>query len=354
MTSWIIGRRSAVVLATTGAVALGAFAALAVEAEAAPTAPYTVGVANNLKGNGWREEMICSIKAQALVSGKVDKVIAISENHSTQQQINDIRSLISQGADIILINPSDRDKLNATIRQATAKGIIVVAVDQGVSEKSAYVVANDQVAYGRLGAEALFKKMGGKGNVVEMRGFAGVPADTDRHTGFNQALKKYPNIKVVKSVFTDWNYTKGGQQARDLLTSGVSINGIWTSGIDYTVAEAFKTAKKPLVPIVGADNNGFLKQLATNTPRGVTGSVVTNPAVVGAVGLQVALDALAGKNPKKSNLLTPEVWDSSKDKAKIQASIVPGQGPTYVARTQIAPWTKYTTKQLTSCVGPGE
>ena len=63
-------------------------------------------------------------------------------------------------------------------------------------------MTNDQVAYGRLGAAWLFKQIGGKGNVVEMRGIAGVPADTDRHTGFQQALKKYPGIKVVKQTFT--------------------------------------------------------------------------------------------------------------------------------------------------------
>ena len=36
---------------------------------------YVVGVSNTLIGNGWREEMICSIKAEAEASGKVSKVI---------------------------------------------------------------------------------------------------------------------------------------------------------------------------------------------------------------------------------------------------------------------------------------
>ena len=109
-------------------------------------------------------------------------------------------------------------------------------------------MTNDQVAYGRLGAEWLFKKLGGKGNVVEMRGIAGVPADTDRHTGFQQALKKYPGIKVVKRTFTGWSFAPGGKQMLDILNSGVQVDGVWTSGIDYTVVNAFKTAGKPYVP----------------------------------------------------------------------------------------------------------
>jgi ribose transport system substrate-binding protein len=41
---------------------------------------YVVGVSNTLTGNGWREEMICSIKAQAESSGKVSKVIVANRN----------------------------------------------------------------------------------------------------------------------------------------------------------------------------------------------------------------------------------------------------------------------------------
>jgi len=101
------------------------------------TTKYVVGVSNTLQGNGWREEMICSIKAQAKASGVVSKVIIANRNTDAAGQIADIRNLISSGANVIVINPSDRDALNAVIKQATDKGIVVVAVDQAVSEPSA-------------------------------------------------------------------------------------------------------------------------------------------------------------------------------------------------------------------------
>ena len=41
---------------------------------------YVVGVSNTLIGNGWREEMICSIKAQAEASGMVSKVVVANRN----------------------------------------------------------------------------------------------------------------------------------------------------------------------------------------------------------------------------------------------------------------------------------
>src|SRR3984893_12793459 len=219
---------------------LGAILAVAGRSPAAEK--YVVGVSNTLVGNGWREEMVCSIKAEALASGLVSKVIVANRNGGPAEQIADLRNLISAGANIIIINPSDRDALNPVIKQAADKGIVVVAVDQAVSAPEAYVLSNDQVAYGKQGATWLFKQLGGKGNVVEMRGIDGVPADADRHEGFTQALKDFPDIKVTSSVFTGWALNKTAQATKDLLGSGKPIDGISTSGIDSTVVDGYKTA----------------------------------------------------------------------------------------------------------------
>ena len=194
-------------------------AVLAMAGGAQAADKYVVGVSNTLIGNGWREEMICSIKAEAEASGKVSKVIVANRNGGPSEQIADIRNLISAGANIIIINPSDREALNPVIKQAADKGIVVVAVDQAVSAPEAYVLTNDQVEYAKLGAKWLFDKLGGKGSVVEMRGIDGVPADADRHQGFTETAKTYPDIKVT-SVFTGWALDKTAQATKNLLASG--------------------------------------------------------------------------------------------------------------------------------------
>lgn len=326
----------------------------AVTASAKPDkaqADWVLGVSNTLVGNGWREEMICAIKAQAKASGVISKVVVANRNGGPAEQIADIRNLISAGANAIVINPSSGNALNSVIAQAAARGIKIVSVDQRVSAPQAYNVTNDQVAYGRLGAEWLFKKMGGKGNVVEMRGIAGVPADTDRHAGFQQALKKYPNIKVVKSVFMNWDFATSGKQMLDILNSGTQVDGVWNSGADYTVIRAFKTAGKPLVPIVGADNNEFLHQMIAQYPK-LQAAAVTNPATIGGAGAAVAIKLLQGKKVPKWVKLTPLVWSMPKDKKSIQANYSPSRAPTYSARLQIKPWTTYSTKDLFGCKGP--
>jgi ribose transport system substrate-binding protein len=76
--------------------------------------------------------------------------------------------------------------------------------------------------------------------------------------GFDEAWKKYPEVKIAATTFMDWSNEKVAQQMAALLASGKQFDGVWTSGIDYTVIEAMKTAHKPFVPFVGADNAGFI------------------------------------------------------------------------------------------------
>src|SRR5512147_341667 len=109
------------------AIALAALTALAVTVAVTASArtdkshaKFILGVSNTLVGNGWREEMICAVKAQALASGDVSKVIIANRNGGPAEQIADIRNLISAGANAIIINPSSANALNGVIAQANA------------------------------------------------------------------------------------------------------------------------------------------------------------------------------------------------------------------------------------------
>jgi len=274
------GARWAVLLLALAAVSVVA----AVTATAQPAkkqASYVIGVSNTLVGNGWREEMICSVKAQALASGKVSSVKVANRNGGPAEQNADLRNLISAGANAIVVNPSSPSALNAVIAQAASRG-----------------------------------------------------------------------VKVVKQTFTGWQFATGGKQILDILNSGVKVDGVWTSGIDYTIVNAFRTAHKKLVPVVGADNNQFLKQLMTI--KGFRGAAVTNPATIGGVGTAMAIKLLSGQSVPKWVKLTPQVWDNKTafGKKQIKANYSSSRPPTYSARLQVKPWTTYSTKQLFSCKGP--
>lgn len=307
-----------------------------------------VGVSNTLAGNGWRETMICSIKAQALASGQVSKVVVVSKNGGPTEQIQDLQNLVSQGVNILIVNPSDPEKLNSIIAEATKQGITVVAVDSSVTAPEAYVVTNDQVAWGKLEMEALAKLIGGKGEVLYMRGIQGVQADTDRDTGVQEVIKANPDIKL-KEVWTGWDYTKGGEIAVQEFTAK-QYDAVWTSGTDYTAVNAIKTAGKNPVPVGGQESNEFVKQLSEGTP----GVMVTNPAVIGGAALTVALKVVNGEKVDKDFKITPKVYTSKDNAAELKAMYVPDKDQTYNATVSIDGLTTYTKDQLMACKGPGE
>lgn len=316
---------------------------------------YKIGVSNTLQGNGWREEMICSIKAQALASGKVSSLTIDHRNTDAAGQLSDLRDLIAKGVNAIIVNPASPDAVNAAIKEALDKGITVVSVDQGVTQQGAYLMSNDQEQYGYLGAKWLFTQLKGTGSVIYMRGAAGASADNDRDKGFKRALAEFPNIKVAKETFTGWDQAKGVQQINDILASGVKFDGIWTSGIDSVIVDALKTAGHAYVPIVGADNAGFVKQLLTY--QGLVGAAVTNPASVGGAGVTLALKVLAGDKPANTTVhVTPVVWDNTTDagKASLTAANDPSIDATWPLNITIPDWTTYTKQQILTCKGPGE
>jgi ribose transport system substrate-binding protein len=318
----------------------------------AKTSGFVVGVSNTLVGNGWREQMICAIKAEAKASGVVDKVIVVNRNGGPTEQLADLEGLISQGVDAIILNPTDREGLNDVLEEAIKQGIVVVAIDQAVTADGAYVVTNDQKAYAKIGAEWLFKQLNGKGDVAEMRGIDGVPADTDRHAGFEEALKEYPGINVVSSTFTNWDLTTTAQQALDLISTK-HVDGIWTSGGDYPVVQQFQSAGKPFVPIVGADNNGFIGDLINLKDKGLVGAAVTNPPAIGGVGMSVAIDALTGKNPEHQILLTPQLFATGD--VTLTQIYAPDQQVGWSTYVDIPPYTHYHgSADVAACKGPGE
>ncbi|MEQ9691649.1 MAG: ABC transporter substrate-binding protein [Bauldia litoralis] len=316
---------------------------------------YTIGISNTVQGNGWREEMICAMKAQALASGNVESLNIAHRNTDAAGQLEDIRNLIAAGVDAIVVNPANPEGINPAIKEATDAGIVVVAVDQAVTEPSAYVISNNQEQYAYLGAKWLFEQVGGEGDIIYMRGAAGASADTDRDTGFKKALAEYPDINIAQEVFTGWQQDQGKQQILDFIASGIPFDGIWTSGIDNVIVDALVESEVDLVPVVGADNAGFVGQL--NDVEGLVGAAVTNPGSIGGAGVTLALRILGGETPSEQTVLVdPELWENATDagKAQLAAAADPSLDPEWPVSISIPDWTTYTKEQIIACDGPGE
>ena len=314
---------------------------------------YHIGVSNTLTNNGWREEMICSINAQAAVSGEVSELTVNHRDTDAAGQLEDLRNLIAADVDAIIVNPVSPDAVNAALAEAIDADIPVISVDQAVTQEGAYLIANNQEEYAYLGASWLFETLGGEGDVVYMRGFAGHPADDARDVGWQRALDENPGINVVHEVHTGWDQATGVQQITDFLATGTDFDGIWTSGIDNVIVDALIEADAELVPIVGADNAGFVQQLIE--VDGLVGAAVTNPASVGGAGVTLAVQILNGTEPESQEvLMEPALWanDTEEGMAELEAANDPDIDPTWPLGISIEGWTDYTKEQILACEGP--
>ena len=341
----------------------------AASAPAGGGGPYTIGFSNPLGvGNGFREEQLCTAKAQALESGEVESGTWIHRNTDAQGQLSDIRDLIAADVDAIVFNPLDPEALNPALDEAQAAGIKTIAIDAAVTDPETVNLSNDQVEYAYKGASWLFEQMGGEGRVWYTRGIPGHPADTDRDEGFKKALAENPGIEVVPSaegVHTNWDPAEATRLANDFIASGEydNIQGIWTSGMDSQVVDAIQQSGKPFVPIVGADLRAFVEQLlnVSGDYEGLEGIAVYNPAAVGGAGVKLALQLLNGETVETGEnntvlLPAPEAWDnvSEEGKAKLAEINEPTIDPLYPVSWYIDGLTDYTLDEMLACKGPGE
>ena len=332
---------------------------------------YHIGYSNGGGvGNGFREEQVCTAKAEALALGSVSQLTTIHRNTDAAGQLSDIRDLIAADVDAIVFNPNDPDALNPALEEANEAGIRTISVDAFVTNEDTYNLYNNQVDYAYLGASWLFEELGGEGVVYYMRGFAGHPADTDRHTGFLKALDENPDIEVVPTidgVHTGWDPATTTQLINDFIASGQydGIDGIWTSGMDSQVVDAIQQANKDFVPIVGADLGAFVAQLLdTDGYPGLEGAAVTNTAAVGGAGIGLAVALLNGDDVDTAEdasqpntvLLVPVIAENTSNEGRelLESWQVDGLDPLWPLGLQIEGWTTYTPEQAVACAGPGK
>ncbi len=341
--------------AATAAASTGAASAAALSAGS-----YKIGYSNAAGvGNGFREEQVCTAKAQwKAYGGSPSALTVIHRNTDAAGQASDIRSLIAKGVNAIVFNPNDPSALNPALAEAHSAGIVTVSVDSYVTDPNTWNLYNNQVMYAELGAKWLFEQLGGKGTVWYTRGLAGNPADDDRNEGFQTVLKQYPGIKVVpndQGVFTGWDPATTTRITNDFIQSGQydKINGIWASGMGKQIVDAIKAAGKKYVPIADADIGGFVNQLLdTKDFPGLTGAAVSNTAAVGGAGITLALKLLnhqpvqADPNAGHPNtvLLTPQILDNTtaQGRADLQKWVsVPGLNALWPLSLSIPGWTTY-------------
>lgn len=276
----------------------------------ADTSGKKIALSNNYAGNSWRQAMLTSwdkVTKEAVKSGVVAAAdpFTTAENQATEQAAQ-IQNMILEGYDAIVVNAASPTALNGAVKEACDAGIVVVSFDGIVSEPCAWRIAVDFKEMGRSQVEYLSKKMPNGGNLLEIRGLAGVFVDDEISAGIHEGVKQYPQFKIAGSVHGDWAQDVAQRAVAGILPSLPEIAAVVTQGGDgYGAAQAFEAAKRPTPTIVMGNREDELQwwKKQKDASGYETMSVSIAPGV-STLAFWVAQQILDGKDVKK-DLVVP-------------------------------------------------
>jgi len=188
----------------------------------AKAAELTIGFSQIGSESGWRAAET-SVSKQEAAKRKVNLKIADAQQKQ-ENQIKAIRSFIAQNVDAIFLAPVVSTGWDAVLKEAKEAKIPVVLLDRDIdpSGKDLYLTAvtSDSVHEGAVAGEWLAKTVGGKAcNIVELQGTVGASVATNRKKGFDTAIAKHANLKVVRSlpITAEFDFRQTGPQSWDIV-----------------------------------------------------------------------------------------------------------------------------------------
>ncbi|MFJ9918463.1 substrate-binding domain-containing protein [Streptomyces rubiginosohelvolus] len=249
-----------------------------------------VGMSLSTLNNPFFVQMKEGAQAEAEKAG-IDLTVTDAQNDASQQA-NQLQNFTSSGVSSIIVNPVDSDAVGPGVRSANKADIPVIAADRGVNKAdTATLVASDNVAGGKLAADALADKLGGKGSIVILQGTAGTSASRERGAGFAEGLKAYPDIKVVAKQPADFDRTKGLDVMTNLIQSHPDVTGVFAENDEMALGavKALGSKAGKSVSVVGFDGTpDGLKAVEAGT---LYASVAQQPAELGKIAVQNAVKA---------------------------------------------------------------
>jgi ribose transport system substrate-binding protein len=302
------------------------FGVTSIDKQAVAKEKYKIFLSMSFIGNDWQAEAANMVKAMAghkSMADKVDLKVQVA-GPNAQRQIQQVNAMVQAGADAIVIFPISPTALNSVVKNACAKGVLVFAYDAEITEPCAYNISIDQPEAGRVTAEWLVEKMGGKGDIVVITGVPGTSVDNLRTKAAKEVFAKHPGIKIVAEAVGMWSQAVARTELSKILATRNwdQIDGLWMQVGCYTAnamqLEAGKTEKDLLNCAGEGANGGRVQMLSMGTevegangayrPMGAPRISYASPPYSGGLALKLAVRKLDGGDvPKKITLPLPIV-----------------------------------------------
>ncbi len=266
---------------------------------------YRIGV-SQCSDDIWRDKQNTELKMAAYFHDNVELKFAAAYD-SDERQIQQIDSLVNEGIDLLIVAPNQIATISPAIDRTFEKGIPVIVFERKTNSRkyTAYMGA-DNYEMGKLMGEYIATRLQGKGKLMEVMGLKGSSPSIERHNGFRDALKDYPQLEVIATLQGDWTEPTAYKQVKEWNLKYPDTNIDLVFGMNDRSAigarKAFSETQKTLPLFCGIDGlpgeNGGIQQ--------VRDSLLEASYIYPTHGdqlLQLALDILDGKPYTKETSL---------------------------------------------------
>ena len=257
----------------------------------------TIGVSwSNFQEERWKTDE-AAIKAQIEADGNT--YISADAQSSASKQLTDVETLISQGADALIILAQDAGAIGPAVEKAVAEGIPVVGYDRLIENPNAFYLPFDNKEVGRMQARAVYEAQP-EGNYAFIKGSSSDPNADFLFSGQMEVLKEAMDsgkIKNVGEAYTDgWLPANAQKNMEQILTTNnneidaVVASNDGTAGGVVAALEAQGLAGT--VPVSGQDgDHAALNRIALGTQ---TVSVWKDARELGKNAAKIANDLASG------------------------------------------------------------
>ena len=257
------------------------------EPEPADSSSLHVGFSQIETDNPWRTAQINSFR-EALLPNGMDFIYHEPDDYSVQWQLEDIRSLIREGVDYLVIVPADLSALTPVLQDAKDAGIPVILIDQSAEtiDQSYYVslISADYLKEGQICAGLLADKFGEQPcRIVEIYGTESSPGAQARSKGFHQALMKYPNMEIIDVEYGNFDRVTAQKAMENALIKaanrGQTIDAVFAHSDEDGLGalQAIKAAGLPPGEIAIVSINGIQDVCKAIIAGEYLGTVESNP-----------------------------------------------------------------------------
>jgi ribose transport system substrate-binding protein len=247
--------------------------------------------------------MECGAKAEAESRGYTLQTNAPAKFEATLQEPI-VTGLGAKKPAALLIAPTDDVAMAGPIQQVKDQGVKIIEVDTALKDTGVALttITSNNEKGGALAAETLNKLTSGKsGTVLVLDTKAGTSTTNARAKGFEDELKKYPNLKMSGVEFTDNEPDQAGAKVTAKLASTPDLIGIFATNLNTGegAATGLRTAGKiGAVNLIGFDAS---PSEVEGLQKGEFQALIAqDPATIGKEGVKQAIDAIDGKQIQRN------------------------------------------------------